>query len=156
VEQANAALRRQLQQRDAQIAELRERLEHAERAGKRQAAPFSKGEPAAEPQRPGRKPGAAYGPKARRPVPDHVDETYEARLDPRCPYCASHTVDETQVFDIYEEDIPPVRPRVRRFRVHVGRCRHCRRRIQARHPLLSVNLRERGYLDRQGKGLSAG
>jgi len=135
VEQANAALRRQLQQRDAQIAELRERLEHAERAGKRQAAPFSKGEPAAEPQRPGRKPGAGYGPKARRPVPDHVDETYEARLDPRCPYCASYTVDETQVFDIYEEDIPPVRPRVRRFRVHVGRCRHCRRRIQARHPL---------------------
>jgi transposase len=124
-----------LQHRDDQIAALRERLEQAERAGKRQAAPFSKGEPTAQPKRPGRKPGPAYGPKARRPIPDHVDETYEARLDPRCPYCASDTVDETTVFDIYEEDIPPVRPRVRRFRVHVGRCRQCRRRIQARHPL---------------------
>lgn len=135
LEQDNAALRRQLEQRTAEIAELRQRLEQAERAGKRQAAPFSKGEPTAEPKRPGRKPGAAYGPKARRPVPDHVDETYEALLGPRCPYCASDAVDETKVLDIYEEDIPPVRPRVRRFRVHVGRCRHCRRRLQARHPL---------------------
>lgn len=137
LEQANAALRRQLQQRDEQIAQLRERLEQTERAGKRQAAPFSKGEPTAEPKRPGRKPGAAYGTKARRPVPDHVDESYEAPVGPRCPYCHSDAVEETQVVEIYEEDIPPVRPRVRRFRVHVGRCRHCRRRIQGRHPLQS-------------------
>jgi transposase len=82
-----------------------------------------------------REPGPAYGPKARRPIPDHVDETYEAWLDPRCPYCASDAVAATTVCDIYEEDLPPVRPRVRRFRVQVGRCRHCRRRIQARHPL---------------------
>jgi transposase len=137
LEQAQAALRRQLEQRDAQIAELRERLEQAERAGKRQAAPFAKGAPTAAPKRPGRKPGADYGTKAWRPVPDHVDESYEAPLGPRCPYCHSDQVDETKVVEIYEEDIPPVRPRVRRFRVHVGRCRHCRRRIQGRHPLQS-------------------
>lgn len=135
LEQDNAALRRQLEQRDAQIEQLRERLEQAERAGKRQAAPFSKGEPKAEPKRPGRKPGPDYGPKARRPIPDHFDESYEATFGPRCPYCDSDAVQETKVVEIYEEDIPPVRPRIRRFRVHVGRCRHCRRRIQGRHPL---------------------
>jgi transposase len=135
LQEATAALQRQLQHRDAQIAALRERLEQAERAGKRQAAPFSKGEPTAQPKRPGRKPGASYGTKARRPIPDHVDESYEAPLGPRCPYCNSDAVNEDKVVEIYEEDIPPVRPRVRRFRVHVGRCRHCRRRLQGRHPL---------------------
>ena len=35
----------------------------------------------------------------------------------------------------YQEDLPPVRPVVRRFDVHIGRCRRCGRRVQGRHPL---------------------
>ena len=45
---------------------LRKELEAALRAGKRQAAPHSRGRPKAHPKRPGRKPGRDYGKQARR------------------------------------------------------------------------------------------
>ena len=35
----------------------------------------------------------------------------------------------------YQEDLPPVRPLVRRFDIEVGHCSQCRRRIQGRHAL---------------------
>ena len=131
----NARLRKQNQAQKEMIARLRDSLATARRASKRQAAPFSKGPPKAHPKRSGRKPGKNYGRKARRPVPDHVDETYEAPLGPCCAYCGSEDMEELRVVDQYEEDIPPVTPRRRRFRIHVGRCRRCRRRSQGRHPL---------------------
>ena len=53
--------------------QLKEELELARRAAKRQAAPFSKGEPETNPKRPGRKGGANYGPKGRRGIPLKVD-----------------------------------------------------------------------------------
>jgi len=114
---------------------LREHLADAHRAGKRQAAPFSKGPPKTNPTPSGRKRGTPYGVKARRPVPDHFDESYEAPVGPRCPRCGSEDLEETGVVDQYEEDLPPVTPRVRRFRIHVARCVRCRRRVQGRHPL---------------------
>jgi hypothetical protein len=54
-------LRRLLAERDHQIAELERAVEELRRSGKRQAAPFSKGEPKDKPKRPGRKPGKKYG-----------------------------------------------------------------------------------------------
>lgn len=128
-------LRKENQALKEQIARLRDSLAEARRAAKRQAAPFSKGPPKPHPKRPGRKPGKDYGVKARRPIPDHVDETYQAPLGPRCPYCGREELEQLRVVDQYEEDIPVVRPRRRRFRIGVGRCRHCRRRVQGRHPL---------------------
>jgi len=116
-------------------ARLRESVAEAHRAGKRQAAPFSKGPPKTNPKRPGRKRGEQYGVKARRPVPDHFDESYETPIGPECPHCGSNELEEVRVVEQYEEDIPPVTPRVRRFRIHVGRCMRCRRRVQGRHPL---------------------
>lgn len=115
-------------------AQLRASLIEAQRAAKRQAAPFSKGKPKANPKPPGRKRGPNYGKKSRRPIPDHIDESYEATIGP-CSQCGSAHVEETAVMDQYEEDIPPVRPRVRRFRVHVGHCQDCGARVQGRHPL---------------------
>ena len=120
-------------------ARLRESLSEAHRAGKRQAAPFSKGPPKANPKPNGRKRGKDYGAKARRPVPDHFDQSYEARIGPRCPHCGSDDLEETGLVDQYEEDIPPVTPRVRRFRIHVGYCLRCRKRVQGRHPLQTSN-----------------
>ena len=38
---------------------------------------FSKGAPTPTPRRPGRKPGRAYGPRAWRPVPAHIDAVVE-------------------------------------------------------------------------------
>ena len=47
---------RRIVQQDRRIAELEKIIEELRRGGKRQAAPFSKGEPKKDPQRPGRKP----------------------------------------------------------------------------------------------------
>jgi len=111
-------------------------VEDLARAGKRQAAPFSKGSPKPDPKRPGRKPGRAYGRRASRPVPRRVDETHDAPLPPACPHpgCEGR-VHENGVADQYQEDIPPVKPVVRCFRIHYGRCERCGRRVQGRHPL---------------------
>lgn len=113
---------------------LRKELEAARRAGFRQAAPFSKGAPTPHPRQPGRKPGAAYGRQGRRPVPEAVDDPYDVPAPPTCPACGG-AVEDTHVTVQYQEDLPPVRPLVRRFDIHVGRCRGCGRRVQGRHPL---------------------
>lgn len=129
------SLQQQLEALREENARLRASLVDAQRAAKRQAAPFSKGLPKPDPKRPGRKPGRRYGVKSRRPVPDHFDESHEAAMGPCCPDCGSKNLAETKVVDQYEEDIPPVIPRIRRFRIHIGRCLDCGRRVQGRHPL---------------------
>jgi transposase len=124
----NAALR-------AEVERLRGQVEELRRAGKRQSAPFSKGDPKPDPKRPGRKPGESYGQKAHRQIPDHVDEEIDVPLPDGCPCCGGE-LDLERVADQYQEEIVvPVRAHVRRFRVAVGRCRRCRRRVQGRHPL---------------------
>jgi transposase len=110
---------------------LEKELEAARRTGKRQAAPFSKGPPKAAPRRPGRKAGRAYGPRAWRPVPDHVDEVVEVLPPEECPACGG-VIDSDEVRVQYQADLPPVRPHVTAFHIHVGRCRRCGRRVQSR------------------------
>jgi transposase len=44
-------------------------------------------------------------------------------------------VRDTHIVSQYQEDLPVVRPIVREFRVHVGACARCGRRVQGRHPL---------------------
>ena len=101
-------LRREIQQKDAELAHLEERhgrlqrdqerlrqerdrlkqeLATARRARKRQAAPFSKGQPTSAPKRPGRKGGPQYGPKRRRKIPAQVDQEVDAPLPAGCPTC---------------------------------------------------------------------
>lgn len=134
VEHDRDRLRRDNERLRHEVERLREELEAARRAGRRQAAPFSKGEPASTPKRPGRKPGAAHGRHAHRPVPPHVDETFQVPAPPRCPHCAG-AVAVDQVVAQYQEELPPVRPLVREFRLEVGHCVECGRRVQGRHPL---------------------
>jgi len=122
--------------RDRKIAELEARvakLESLVRGGKRQAAPFSKGPPKAEPKRPGRKAGDDYGTHQRRAVPAHIDEVLEAPLPSRCPFCEG-AVDETEVAQQYQTEIPR-QVIVRQFNVHIGKCACCHKRVQGRHPL---------------------
>ncbi len=117
------------------VRTLEQQLEEAQRAAKRQAAPFSRGRPKSKPRKPGRRPGAAYGPRARRPVPDHVDETVEVPLPDICPHCRSRGgIEAERVVEQYQIDIPPVRPHVTRFRMHLGRCDCCGRSVRGRHP----------------------
>ena len=67
-----------------------------------------------------------------------IDEPYDVPVPRTCPDCGG-AVEETRVTAQYQEDLPPVRPLVRRFDVHVGRCRRCGRRVQGRHPLQTSN-----------------
>jgi transposase len=115
--------------------ELRGQLQAALAAGKRQAAPFSKGPPAPQPRRPGRKSGAQHGTHGHRlpPPPDQIDETHEAPLPNVCPGCGG-TLDETHVVPQYQTEIPR-RPIHRQFNIHCGQCRDCGQRCQGRHPL---------------------
>lgn len=117
----------------AENERLRRALEEALRAGKRQAAPFSRQKPKAAPQKPGRKPGKKYGRPSRRAVPDPVDEVIDVPLPSRCPRCRGE-LEECDTVSQFQTEIPE--PRVERieFRIHVGRCRRCRRRVQGRHP----------------------
>lgn len=113
---------------------LKQQLDAARRAGFRQAAPFAKDRPQGRGGRPGRRAGAAYGRRGRRPRPRRVDESHTATLPPTCPDCGG-AVQLTRVAPQYQEDLPIVRPVVRRFDVQVGCCRQCGRRVQGRHPL---------------------
>lgn len=126
----NAALRQRVAELEAELEQLKARLEEAERAGKRQAAPFSKGSPKANPKRPGRKAGHA---PVHRPRPERVDRTLEAELPAACPDCggelSNHRVEEQFMIDI-----PPVEPIVTQFNVHIANCVECGKRVQGRHP----------------------
>jgi transposase len=113
---------------------LKDALEAARRAVYRQAAPFSRGTRVTAPKRPGRTAGAAYGRAAHRRRPTHIDEIYEAPLPACCPHCDG-TVRHLRVATQYHEELPVQRSIVRAFRVAIGRCTHCRRRVQGRHPL---------------------
>ena len=112
---------------------LREDLEAAQRAAKRQAAPFSRGKPKPNPQRPGRKSGAAHGPHHHRPIPDHVDEEIQVDAPEKCPDCGGPLTVE-RVDTQYQEEIVR-RTYVRRFHIPLCRCTQCAKRVQGRHPL---------------------
>jgi transposase len=127
------SLEKQLERALADNERLRKQLEEALRANKRSAAPFSKGDPKTDPKPPGRKPGAAYGQRATRPVPLRVDEQIHVPLPPHCPHCHGPVIlNNTQ--PQYQEDILRTTI-VRRFDVEVGTCACCGRQAQGRHPL---------------------
>jgi len=123
---------RRIAQLEARIARLEEQLAKVTRAGKRQAAPFSKGPPKSNPKKPGRKPGKDYGTQASRAIPAVIDEVLEAPLPDHCD-CGGTIVPDT-VKHQYQTEIPR-KPIHRQFNVHVGHCKNCGRRVQGRHPL---------------------
>jgi transposase len=117
------------------VADLTRRLEEALRAGKRQAAPFRKGPPQPAPKTPGRKAGDAHGSHGHRPPPppEQISECHEAPLPGACPQCRGRIIG-FEVAEQFQTEIPR-RPLVRKFRVHIGECVACGRRVQGRHPL---------------------
>jgi transposase len=138
----NQQLREQLAQRDQRIdrleqtvRDLQQRLEAAERAAKRSAAPFSKGVPKKKPKKPGRKKGDQHGRHGHRPPPPppQVDETLEAPLPEQCPDCGGKIV-EDRLDAQFQTEIPR-RPLVRHFNIHCGHCQQCGKRVRGRHPL---------------------
>ena len=134
VHRQNGGLHRQIERLERENEHLKQQLGAERRAGRRQAAPFAKKRPQGRGGRPGRRPGARYGRQGRRPCPARVDETIAAPAPTSCPDCGG-AVEVTGAASQYQEDLPPVRPVVRRFDIEVGHCSQCRRRIQGRHAL---------------------
>src|SRR5574341_178670 len=137
----NQALRAERDRLQAEVARLTEantrlaaQAADLRRAAKRQAAPFSKNTPTPSPRRPGRKPGPAYGRRARRPIPERIDRVVPVGLQPACPHCGGDLEPERLACQ-YQEDLPPPRSSViTRYDLATGRCRNCHRRVQPRHP----------------------
>jgi transposase len=129
------SLQRRVHDLQAENERLRRQLDEATRAGKRQAAPFAKGQPKLNPRKPGRKAGKDYDTKAHRqpPNPDQINEVHEAPLPDCCPDCGG-PLDETHVAQQFQVEIPR-KPIHRQFNIHVGQCRQCQRRVQGRHLL---------------------
>ena len=110
---------------------LRRQLEEAQRANKRQAAPFSRGTRKEHPKTPGRKPGAAYGRRYCKLPPKQVDEVIPVPLPRRCSCGGRVTFDRSE--PQYQQEI--VRKTIwRRFDVAIGHCEKCQKRWQGRDP----------------------
>ncbi len=129
----NERLRERLGQVEPRIAELERLLDEVRRAAKRQSAPFSKGKPTEEGQTPGRKRGKAHGRHGHRALPPDADRMLDAPLPECCPHCGEG-IDFERWAEQFQTELPEVQPVVTRFRVGVGRCRSCKRRVQGRHP----------------------
>jgi hypothetical protein len=133
LQRENAELRAQLAAAREEIGQLRERLEQAERASARQAAPFrrreSKKVPDGSKKRPGRPPGH---PGVYRAVPAHVDAQAEVPLT-GCPHCGG-PVTALEPIEQFIEEIPPVRPHVTRLVTYRGCCATCGE-VHSSHPL---------------------
>lgn len=119
-----AELRTELAEARQHISDLEARLDEAERAAKRPAAPhrIEEAKRKKAPKKPGRKAGHAPSYRQR---PEHIDETIEVPLA-ACPHCGG-PVEELEALEQFIEDLPPVRPHVTRLKTYRGCCRHCGR-----------------------------
>lgn len=135
LEKALAERDEMLAESRARIAELERLLEESRRSGKRQAAPFRRGdEPIDEPKRPGRKSGSEHGRHGHRLAPPDPQLTLDAPLPACCPHCGGD-VEHVGDADQFQTDLPAVgSPLTIGFKVGVGRCRSCGKRVQGRHP----------------------
>lgn len=138
--QENAELRRRVEEQERQIASLKRRIadlekliEEVRRRGKRQAAPFSKGEPSDDPKRPGRKAGDQYGKQATRAVPEQVDETVVVGCPLYCEHCQGKVTLQGEARQ-YQIDLPPIQPWTTEFILQYGKCSECGREVVGRHP----------------------
>ena len=134
----------------ARVAKLEGLLEEARRAGKRQAASFSRGKPNSAPGRSGRRSGDDHGKHSHREPPGEVDEELDALLTAWCG-CGGEIGYERSEYQ-YQDELPEPRAVCRRFRVHIGQCRCCGRRHQGRHPFLNFGCSGGGRLHARPAG----
>jgi transposase len=110
---------------------LKKQLEEAQRANKRQAAPFSRGRVNPNPKPPGRKSGSAYGQRHSKAIPEQVDEVIAVPPPAQCECGGSVEVESIQ--PQYQQEI--VRKTIwRRFDIAIGRCTVCHQRVPGRDP----------------------
>ena len=135
-EQERGRLERDGERLRQEIEKLKKQLEEAQRAAKRQAAPFSRGTRNPNPQPPGRKPGAGYGQHRRKPIPQHVDEVIRVPAPAHCD-CGGELAVE-RIESQYQQEIER-KTTWRRFDIDICRCKKCRKRVQGRDPRQTSN-----------------
>ena len=133
VDPRRAGLGEEVDRLRVENARLRARLEEARREGKRQAAPFSKGEPKKDPARAGRRSGELHGRHGHRPVPDRVDEEIGVPLPDACPCCGSDDWSTATRSISTSRTCLGARARAP-VPVSRERCRGCGRPVQGRDP----------------------
>src|SRR3954467_4032336 len=116
-----AALKARVEELLAENAALRARLDQLARDSKRQAAPFSKGQRKAQPERPGRKPGRGHFTFRTLPTPDQsTAPPIEVRLPGPACSCCGEPLQEYRVELAAVTDLPPQpKPVVQPYRVWV-------------------------------------
>ena len=124
----NQRLEKERHRLEEENKRLRKELETAQRAARRQAAPFSRRKAKSQPKRPGRKSGAAQGPHRQRPIPNEVEEEIHVWAPAQCP-AGGGPLRVERVESQYQEAIVR-RTWVRRFHVPVCRCAQCNRRAR--------------------------
>jgi transposase len=124
-------LEREREQLREENERLKRQLEEAQRTAKRQAAPFARSVRKRNPQRPGRKPGTAYGKRHSKAIPDHVDEVIAVPAPARC--ACGGALDVEKIEPQYQHEI--VRKTIwKRFDVTICRCTVCHQRVHGRDP----------------------
>ena len=106
----NEQLRQQREQLEQERERLRQeneklkrQLEEAQRASKRQAAPFSRGRRKPNPKPPGRKSGTAYGQRHHKPIPEQVDEVIAVPLPRQC--CCGGALEVEKIVSQFQHEI---------------------------------------------------
>ena len=111
------------------VDELRAEIERLKRSQNRQAAPFSKGQRKADPQRPGRKPGK--GPFTRRAAPAEAPmRTVAAKAPSACPFCGGCLEQEGEEIATTSDVPTHPEPVITLYRVAVCRCQGCGKRVR--------------------------
>jgi hypothetical protein len=150
VESVVEGLQYELRVRDLRIGELEQENRRLRKRLEEQAPPppapsgppppFVKpGPPPGRRKKPGRKEGHEA---ALRPPPGHVDRVVDVPLRRRrrtgerlCPHCRTPLEAGTiKKHRRLVEDLVPARVEVVCYRTASGHCRHCRRRVESRHP----------------------
>ena len=131
LEQEQEQLRQERERLRQENEKLKQQLEEAQRANKRQAAPFSRGTRKPNPQTPGRKSGSAYGQRHSKAIPSKVDEVIPVPPPPHCE-CGG-PLEVERIESQYQQEI--VRQTIwRRFDIPICRCQKCHKPVQGRDP----------------------
>lgn len=131
LEREQERLKQEREQLRRENEKLKRQLEEAQRASKRQAAPFSRGTRKQDPQTPGRKSGTAYGQRHGKAIPQKVDEVITVPPPSQCE-CGG-PLEVERIESQYQQEIVR-RTFWRRFDIAICRCKKCHKRVQGRDP----------------------
>ena len=129
LKQENANLEKQNAKLQLEIDRLKQEKEDSERNSKRQTCRFPRRERKTNPKKPGRKKGTQATHRER---PKKVDREFDVPAGD-CPCCRC-AVENIEVHEQFQTDLPPITPVTTQFNVEVGTCPKCGKRVQGRHP----------------------